>query len=376
MISSQTTFVIHNICFTSGKEIRKFINQNIRNKYSTNEPLNRDDQEFLKEIFSYIYCHEYLNSIEAIVLDHYGKNKVFCAVISQKKYTLSVSKAIDKIVSQKSLIFTSSKTGGTLRIYPHLGKENYSKCEGTWEVTADRQIQDADTLEKIGILNPTSFHKISKWFKDRDYPYTISGKIDIFPSLIFTSDQSGNTLKIISNTNSAKGLTYQGRWVIKSNGEAIDDKTHQAIGHLDQDSFQKIAKQLKESRQIKVTGKTENFTSFVGSRQDALRATIRPQIEDYKQKQKQQYPDFDFSNYQVDHEDPTFAEIVEDWMLKFNLTWEDLKLSYKNCSMQLVEEEQAKSFYNYHKEVAKLKYIPAEKNLKKSKPGNNIYINS
>lgn len=372
-MNNQTNFVIQNKSFTSGSEIRYFINKNIRDRYSCNCPINPQDLSFIKDLLSYICTNEYLNLIEAIVLDYYFNNKVFFAVIKgQKQNNLPISEAINNLVSQNSLIFTSKEKKHTLIIYPNLGKENYSKRERIWEVVADEKIRDAYTLEEIGRLKHTSYQKLEKYFQGRDYPYKIIGKIDIFPSLILTSNKSGNTLKIISNTNSAKGLIYKGTWLIQSNGEVIDYKTNQAIGHLDQDSFQKIAKQLKESRYIKVTGKTENFTSFKRYRQNALRAIIRPQIEDYKRKQKQEYPDFDFSNYQVDHEDYTFAEIVEDWMLKFNLTWEDLQLSWNK---KFKKQKLANNFYNYHQENAKLKYIPKEQNQKKIKPSDNIYSN-
>jgi hypothetical protein len=377
---SERPIIVNGQQFQEGAEIRRYINEKIRNKYPLQSLLNHEDVLFIKALLRFSEPKEFIDSIQSIMIDYnntkhsHKSQKIFWKVKEGKKdIKLNLSRAIDRAVSTDALIFTSKKSKKTLRIYPVYGKKHYSKQEGRWqiiieEITGNSQskkafIRDIKTKEVIGYLNKPSLHKIAKVSNK-----TVTGKIDIVPSLLLTSD-CGNTVRIIQTEKHQEKkncLTSNGEWIINTNGSVLDAETEDEIGTLDLDSFDKVAERFCDQSTLKANGKLEKWENYIKQRTKVLRYVIYPQIEEHIIKEKQRNPHRDFSNYQVDHRDPLFTEIVENWMIELGLTWENLDLYWKDGSPKLKSKKLAVDFYNYHKEVAKLDYIPGEDNRKKS----------
>lgn len=101
-------------------------------------------------------------------------------------------------------------------------------------------------------------------------------------------------------------------------------------------------------------------------KQNALRATIYPQIVAFKEKIQQENPHFNFANHQVDHVAPSFQTIILNWMKQKGIDWKDLEVGYDaNDYPYLKNKALADDFYEYHKKVAVLDYIPEEENRQK-----------
>ena len=106
-------------------------------------------------------------------------------------------------------------------------------------------------------------------------------------------------------------------------------------------------------------------------RQNLLRKLVYNQTNQFRINYERQYPNYDFSNYQVHHVKPEFQEIVDNWLESKGINLEDLEIYQKRLGVfKLSNQELAKDFQQYHKKVAVLDYIPKEENLKKQKKSN------
>jgi hypothetical protein len=99
------------------------------------------------------------------------------------------------------------------------------------------------------------------------------------------------------------------------------------------------------------------------NKQTALRNTVYSQINQFKADYQSKYPNYDFSDHEVHHVDPKFDTIIHNWMKLKGINCEDIKLYYdQNGYLILADRELAKDFFEYHKKVAVLDYIPREEN--------------
>jgi hypothetical protein len=375
----ENPIIINGKQFEERPQLRQYINEKIRDKYQVNSPLNKEDFLFIKALLRFSYFQEDIDSIQSIVIVYKTPRspKIFWGITDGGKKQLNISDPVDQINLKHALIFTYKNSGKTLRVYPVQGKETYTKREGTWEIITQESegqsknsqdkpmfIQDSQTKEIIGSLDRPGMSKISKGTQK-----VVTGKIDIVPLLLLTYNNN-KTLKIIQTEKYQKEknyLTKNGEWIITATGSVLDAETKEEIGTLDQTSFDKVSKRFQDQATFQVKGKLEKWELFIQYRTKALRNIIRPQTVAYARKVRKQYPNWNFSGYQVHHVELLFIEIVENWMLKQKLTWEDLKLS-ESSKYKLKKQTLAQDFYNYHKQVAKLAYVKKEDNLKEIKP--------
>ena len=375
----ENPIIINGKQFEERTQLRQYINERIRDKYQVNSPLNKEDFLFIKALLRFSCFQEDIDRIQSIVVACKSpcSQKRFWGITEGKKEQLDINNAVNQINLKDALIFTSKHSGKTLRIYPVQGKEIYTKREGTWEIITKETegqsknsqnqpmfLQDSQTKEIIGSLDRPSISKISKCSKK-----VVTGKIDIVPSLLLTSNKQ-KTLRIIQTERRKKEKSYlirNGEWIITGTGSVLNAETKEEIGTLDQTSFDKVSKRFQDKATLKVKGKLEKWELCIQYRTKALRNIIRPQIAEYAGKVREKYPNWNFSGYQVHHVELLFIEIVENWMLKQRITWENLELS-DSSNYKLADKTLAQDFDNYHKQVAKLAYVKKEDNLKEIKP--------
>ncbi len=118
-----------------------------------------------------------------------------------------------------------------------------------------------------------------------------------------------------------------------------------------------------------------NKNDFKQQFNSALRFIVEPQIFEFKEKSfgsrlfllcPIENVEVTKDNCHIDHDSPTFKEIVNSFVLKYNIKI-DKDILVKSTDNQLIPElanaEMIKQFFDYHKELANLRVVSIKANL-------------